>query len=467
MKSKISKIILICVVAVLVLFSAGYLFVFSYYRDTFAVNTWVNNLYCTGMSVEEVNTELLLKVEAPCLQIVGADGKTNIVNLSDASYKEDYKSSLYLLRKSQSNILWGKYLIQEQRIEMLPSVTWDADKLRSLILDCELVKQSIREENTIDVQIILNKDGYTLYDGMSDVFDEQLFADTVIANFEMGILSTNITDAKFYYVQEDNSLQKETREVYQELDALLNTGLVYDMGAEQITFDKKITSHFVQTDANGQFLRDENGNLYFSDDKILQYADELFAKYNTVNTNLTFVTTNGDIVEVPYNKYGTEIDVETEKVYLLNALHNHISEIHIPIYKQEGYVRGLNDIGDTYIEVDMTLQKLYAYKNGELIVETDIVTGNMRNKWDTPAGVNFVYAKQKKRILRGANYATPVDYWMPVVGNIGLHDANWRSEFGGEIYKTNGSHGCVNIPKEIMPTIYEEFEIGTPVIMFY
>jgi lipoprotein-anchoring transpeptidase ErfK/SrfK len=127
----------------------------------------------------------------------------------------------------------------------------------------------------------------------------------------------------------------------------------------------------------------------------------------------------------------------------------------------------LNDIGGTYIEVDMTMQKLYGYKDGEKVIETDIVTGNMRRNWDTPAGVNYVYAKQKKRILRGANYATPVDYWMPVVGNIGLHDANWRSEFGGEIYQTDGSHGCVNIPPEVMPIIYETYEVGTPVIMFY
>ena len=70
-------------------------------------------------------------------------------------------------------------------------------------------------------------------------------------------------------------------------------------------------------------------------------------------------------------------------------------------------------------------------------------------------------------MLRGPNYATPVDFWMPVKGSIGLHDADWRKEFGGDIYLTNGSHGCVNIPPEVMPTIYDEYEIGTPVIMFY
>ena len=144
-----------------------------------------------------------------------------------------------------------------------------------------------------------------------------------------------------------------------------------------------------------------------------------------------------------------------------------VSEVHIPKYLEQGYVRGKNDIGDTYIEIDMTNQKLYGYKAGELIVETDIVTGNMRKGWDTPVGVNHVYSKQKNRILRGATYASHVDYWMPVNGNIGIHDADWRKKFGGEVYLKNGSHGCINIPPKVMPTIYEEYEVGTPVIMFY
>ena len=86
---------------------------------------------------------------------------------------------------------------------------------------------------------------------------------------------------------------------------------------------------------------------------------------------------------------------------------------------------------------------------------------------DTPEGVYFVYNKQEDRVLRGQGYASPVEYWMPVKGAVGIHDADWRSEFGGEIYKTNGSHGCINVPKEIMPDLYEKTEIGTPVIIFY
>ncbi len=119
------------------------------------------------------------------------------------------------------------------------------------------------------------------------------------------------------------------------------------------------------------------------------------------------------------------------------------------------------------LEIDMTEQKMYYYADGELVIETDVVTGNTGRRMGTPAGVNYVYNKQRNRVLRGEGYASPVKYWVPVKGAIGIHDANWRSEFGGEIYKTNGSHGCINTPTEIMSQLYDAVEIGTPVIMFY
>ena len=115
----------------------------------------------------------------------------------------------------------------------------------------------------------------------------------------------------------------------------------------------------------------------------------------------------------------------------------------------------------------MTQQKMYYYEEGELLLETEVVTGNLSRKWGTPEGVNYVYNKQRNRVLRGEGYASPVKYWMPVKGGIGIHDASWRTEFGGEIYKKNGSHGCINTPSQKMAELYEMVETGTPVVMFY
>ncbi|MBR5766382.1 MAG: L,D-transpeptidase, partial [Lachnospiraceae bacterium] len=100
-------------------------------------------------------------------------------------------------------------------------------------------------------------------------------------------------------------------------------------------------------------------------------------------------------------------------------------------------------------------------------LKTDVVTGNLRRGNGTPEKLCYVYFKQKNRTLRGANYATFVYYWMAVTGHIGIHDATWRSKFGGEIYKTDGSHGCINIPKNMAAQLYDIVEVGTPCVLYY
>ena len=100
-------------------------------------------------------------------------------------------------------------------------------------------------------------------------------------------------------------------------------------------------------------------------------------------------------------------------------------------------------------------------------IETPVVTGNTSLRRGTPSGTNFVYNKERNRVLRGADYASPVKFWIPVRGAIGIHDASWRSKDGGEIYKTNGSHGCINTPYDEVSKLYDMVEIGTPCVMFY
>ena len=100
-------------------------------------------------------------------------------------------------------------------------------------------------------------------------------------------------------------------------------------------------------------------------------------------------------------------------------------------------------------------QKLWMYVDGECIVETNVVTGNINNGNGTRKGVFSLTYKTRNAVLRGPGYESPVSYWMPFDGDIGLHDATWRSSFGGTIYKYNGSHGCVNMPFNAAKTVYE------------
>ncbi len=96
-----------------------------------------------------------------------------------------------------------------------------------------------------------------------------------------------------------------------------------------------------------------------------------------------------------------------------------------------------------------------------------MVSGNADSKHATPPGIYSLTYKEKNATLRGENYAAPVSYWMPFNGDIGIHDATWRSKFGGQIYITDGSHGCINTPYDVASKIFEYITQGTPVICYF
>ncbi|MBO5283234.1 MAG: L,D-transpeptidase family protein [Lachnospiraceae bacterium] len=313
-----------------------------------------------------------------------------------------------------------------------------------------------------------SREPFILYDGKSRRLDPEKLGLYVQECLENGIYRVETEQGDCYTDLEDTPEDTLQRERFAELQSFLQSNLIYDMGAEQVELTPDIMASFLRTDAQGLPVCDQ-GELLIRAGRIREWVEELARQYDTVDTTRDFQSTEGRVVQVTYDTYGTQLDVEAEVEFLTEALLYEREEplVHTPAYLQEGFCRGLDDIGDTYIEVDMGQQHMYYYQDGECLISVDVVTGNARRRWDTPEGINYVYNKQKNRILRGEGYATPVDYWMPVVGNVGIHDADWRREFGGEIYQRNGSHDCINTPPEVMAQLYELVEIGTPVITFY
>lgn len=119
-----------------------------------------------------------------------------------------------------------------------------------------------------------------------------------------------------------------------------------------------------------------------------------------------------------------------------------------------------------YIKVSISEQKLWYYKNGKLVVSSDVVTG-YKGKHDTKKGRFRVNGLVRGTYLIGKDYKSWVDYWIPIdsYGLIGLHDASWRTSFGGNIYTYDGSHGCVNMPYNKVQKLYSSVLVGTLVII--
>lgn len=444
-----------------------------YYRNNFPVNTWINGVYCTGKTVEEVNAELISAQEASSLYVVDADGASWEIAMSAADVRPDFTAELKTYLKQNATFYWLENLRKSVQSELaVNSYVMDEGKMRECFEALPFV--AAERERGQGVFVRDSAEGYYLQDDNSMRLDrEKAFAylkDCVSG----GQTTIDLAKGECYGDVPDSGADLEQRKIWERICEFTDrcSALAYDMGAETITVSKGDAAGFLEKQPGGNMpFLDEEGKLVVSEAAVQDWVKELASRYDTWGTEREFEATRGDTVTVKYVTYGTQLDVEKEISYLLEALKGTPDAAgampHVPAYSHQGYVRGMDDIGGTYIEIDMTEQKMYYYADGELALETDVVTGNTGRRMGTPQGINFVYAKERNRTLRGPGYASFVKYWMPVKGNVGIHDASWRSKFGGQIYKTNGSHGCINTPGDKMSDLYEMVEVGTPVVMFY
>lgn len=471
---KLSRFLVLILLCGLLVLLGGFLVLGMYYRNNFPVNTWINGVYCTGKTIEQVNRELADCTEVPDVVILDGEGTEWRIAAKDLELHPDYTSALKAYMRENATIMWMNNMREPVRTALEPSqYKWSAEKLEEWFQALGFVREESSREEGCFIAYDREK-GYYLHDGNTRRLNAAEALDCIKTSLSKGRLSVDLAGEGCYETVEEGSEAAGQRALWSRLQDYYNCGLTYDMGAEQIVFTPAVLSTFLQADGEGRLLTDASGRPMIAEEQVERWVEELAAQYNTCGTEKEFLSSRGDTVLVEYSTYGTQLDEEAEKEYLSDALEKILTyqwtkgESHVPVYKQKGFVRGLDDIGDTYIEVDMTEQHMYYYVDGELKLETDVVTGKTAGRRrGTPEGINFVYNKQRNRVLRGADYATPVKYWMPVNGAVGIHDADWRSEFGGEIYKKNGSHGCVNTPPKIMAELYEMVEVGTPVIMFY
>ena len=236
------------------------------------------------------------------------------------------------------------------------------------------------------------------------------------------------------------------------LDNIATSSVIYTLGLAEIQLDVSIFHEWIDID-----------KLAISEEAAAEWIGQMAKDADTVYTKRTFQVGERDVtVSGPY---GYHIDQPAELEQMLEDIQSGNVIVREPVYAQAAASR-MNELGGTFVAVDLTSQHVYLYENGSVIQDSSCVTGNESAGNATPDGIYPLAYKQENAVLRGPGYASPVSYWMPFNRGIGLHDASWRSTFGGAVYKTNGSHGCINLPKSMAAAIFEVAYQGMPVICY-
>ncbi len=207
--------------------------------------------------------------------------------------------------------------------------------------------------------------------------------------------------------------------------------------------------------------------------KVADYVQGLRNKYDTPAGTQTWQSADGTTKSIKTN-YGWHIDQAKETEALIANIQSLQSVTREPVYASRAAQTEMPQWGKTFVEIDLSSQHVYFYQDGNCVWDSKCVTGTATDPdRATPTGVFALKYKQRDRVLRGRinpqtgkpSYESPVAYWMPFNGNIGLHDANWRSSFGGNIYLKSGSHGCINLPPKNAKTLFELITPGTVIVV--
>ncbi len=465
-KKKIVLSVLLAVLAVLII--GTYVVVALYFQRHFYSETTVNGIDCSYMTADQVKELLREQVQSYQLTLKERNDQQEVLTADQLQLSYQDNGEVEQLLKDQESWFWAKEIFQNRSHELEVSMNLSDEALGETV-DGLTAMQAENVTAPQDAAITSDENGYSV---SPEIEGNQLDREAVIAAIKEAVASDASEldlDAAGCYVrpsvlQDDETLNNRVNQ----LNQLTSASLTMDFGSGRSeTVGKTQLMQWV--------TQDESGNDVIDSAQVTAYVQSLADKYDTVGKH-TFTTTGGRSVELSKGDYGWTMDVETTASELLEAINAGQQGSFEVTYTDTAKSRDSNDIGDSYIELSIDQQTLWCYVDGELIVESPVVTGCVNNGTETPkGGVWKVKSKTSPYTMKGKpdengepSYVENVTYWIPYTEDftIGFHDLASRTAFGGDIYITNGSHGCVNMPLDAVAKIYEVVAYGFPVVVY-
>lgn len=426
-----------------------------FFRDRFMPRTYINghDFGLTKISEFEKNYSELSKNFV--LDIVAKDKKNNDKITAEEIKFEDNIGGGFI---KQTPLYWPVASLIDKKYQLDTNLKYDDVALAERLNNLNPVKnESI---HSTDAKIIFDKGEFKVEKEVhGDFVKRDELRNAIISHFADKNEKLNLEEENLYIepsITADSEYIKNQLESYKKL------------------FTKKIIFDFDdrKEEVTGQgiiamYSKSDDGTLVIDEKKVSKFVENLAAKYDTFRTSRIFNATGIGSVKVDGGIYGWLTDRQKTEDEVIAALNKDEVVTIKPIYRQDAVSRTINDIGNTYIEVDLARQKLWYYNKGNLELETNIVSGNPTLGNGTPTGTDRIWSRERDRFLTGENYRSKVNYWLPINwSGVGLHDATWRSNFGGNIYLSSGSHGCVNIPPAVMKNLFDKTFNGMPVIVY-
>lgn len=461
-RKKIGKITAIVVGVIAVI----YIGIALFFGSHFMFFTKINGQDVSMKSVAQIEEDMTQQVKDYVLTIEESDGDKAQIKGSTISAEYVPGEELTKLVKGQNNFLWITTLWNHPEISAEVGVKYNKNVLAKEVEKLECLK----EENQVASVNAHPEFKETKFEVVPEVVGTQIdraaFDKAVIEAVEGFQHTLNLSKSGCYIKPKFLEDSPEVAKAAEAMNSYLGATITYDFNPNTEVVDSAMIATWVTFN--------ENMEVTFNEEAVKAYIDSLAEKYNTAGKPRQFTTARGDTVEVTGGIYGWKINKDEEFAALTANIQNAEVVTREPVYSSRAASHGPMDVGTTYAEVDLTNQMAYFIKDGAVVLQSPVVTGNPNRGNATPQGTYTLTYKTRNAVLRGEkkpdgtySYESPVKYWMPFNRGIGFHDAPWQASFGGSRYKSHGSHGCINMPTDKAAQMYELISQGLPVICHY
>lgn len=447
-----------------------YVAISVYFMSHFFVNTKINGKNFSGKTASDVEKYLQTNIKDYKLTILENEERQDVISGSEIGLEYRAGTEAEKLLKDQNGFAWPKAFFTENSRKVSVNVSYNEESLNQRIsqLSCLQTEQTPAENAKPEFdgnQYVIKPEVY------GNAVDKERLTEQVKVHITEFQPQLDMVETKCYAKPKYVEDSKEVQEACDAMNKYVNASITYPMN-EPVVVDKALISQWLQVDGEMK--------VSLNTEAMKQWFTAFGDKYDTQGTTRTFTTPAGKSATVTGGTYGWSIDEDTELVNLQNSILNGEVVTREPAYYAGGTAAAHSgqDWGNTYAEVDMSAQHMWYVQNGQVVLETDVVTGEPIPSKITPEGVYSLMWKQPNSVLVGdinpdtgePAYRTKVKYWMQVTSSgVGFHDAIWQTAFGGTLYQIpgTGSHGCINMPLDQAGALFNMIEPGTPVIFHW
>lgn len=460
---RFNKPLVICLSVIGLVYLLGTVF----YSGRFQANTLYAGSDISHMTLSDAKQFIQKELSKNRLTLEENGEEIGQIELNKLYPDFDPAAELEMALSDQNALMWGKSLVNQHAII--------SDKLSSMAVDPEALTTELEHMGLNEDQRTASTDAAVHYDEAQGYYlkEEVVGTQLDMAAFQQGIITaiqnkeTQLDLSQFYIQPAITQTDEAIVNKLNKIKALSDTKITYTMAGEEVTIP--------QVEIEQWIYFDEAGDAQLDEESVRSYIYELDEQYASLHQVREFQSTLQGVVTIEPQIYGWTFDVETEVAALMAEIYAGEAVTRQPHYTGNVYTNDISqkdDIGNSHVEIDLYHQMLYVYKDGELALSTEVVTG-LPPLMETIPGAWHILYKETDAVLKGYNpqrekdYETPVKFWVPFDWEgMGIHDASWQGAFGGDVWTYAGSNGCINIPTSVMPTLFDLVDTGMPVIIF-